>query len=277
MEEDNSNQILRYLFRPRLPMIPLLAGTVLAVWQNITIVGLLNFAIYIKLSFVIAAIIVMGGLEKDGKGRFFQWLVSLAFLLTIFLFPYSESIFFFFASLLFIAFPRGFYRNIKEKNKCMATIVCIILLVTIGAMWSYISIQTLRQAYATHFFSNLTLNHVESIKFFSSQHEIVYTKAEKLSNLISKWKLYHYASNAHRYQPRFILQEHNPFNCVITLTDGQEYEFVVALGLPGKADTVYLKLVKPYKNMFFYRITSREYQSPSLYPILQNISNKLDQ
>ena len=68
----------------------------------------------------------------------------------------------------------------------MATIVCIILLVTIGAMWSYISIQTLRQAYATHFFSNLTLNHVESIKFFSSQHEIVYTKAEKLSNLISK-------------------------------------------------------------------------------------------
>ena len=107
MEEDNSNQILRYLFRPRLPMIPLLAGTVLAVWQNITIVGLLNFAIYIKLSFVIAAIIVMGGLEKDGKGRFFQWLVSLAFLLTIFLFPYSESIFFFFASLLFIAFPRS--------------------------------------------------------------------------------------------------------------------------------------------------------------------------
>ena len=67
MEEDNSNQILRYLFRPRLPMIPLLAGTVLAVWQNITMVGLLNFAIYIKLSFVIAAIIVMGGLEKDGK------------------------------------------------------------------------------------------------------------------------------------------------------------------------------------------------------------------
>ena len=50
-------------------MIPLLAGTVLAVWQNITIVGLLNFAIYIKLSFVIAAIIVMGGLEKDGKGH----------------------------------------------------------------------------------------------------------------------------------------------------------------------------------------------------------------
>lgn len=96
-------------------------------------------------------------------------------------------------------------------------------------------------------------------------------------SLQSKWKLYHYASNAHRYQPRFILQEHNPFNCVITLTDGQEYEFVVALGLPGKADTVYLKLVKPYKNMFFYRITSREYQSPSLYPILQNISNKLDQ
>ena len=157
----------------------------------------------------------------------------------------------------------------------MATIVCIILLVTIGAMWSYISIQTLRQAYATHFFSNLTLNYVESIKFFSSQHEIVYTKAEKLSNLISKWKLYHYASNAHRYQPRFILQEHNPFNCVITLTDGQEYEFVVALGLPGKADTVYFKLVKPYKNMFFYRITSREYQSPSLYPILQNISNMI--
>ena len=258
-------------------MIPLLVGIALTVWQNITMVGLLNFAIYIKLSFVFAAIIVMGGLEKDGKGRFFQWLVSLAFLLTIFLFPYSESIFFFFASLLFIAFPRGFYRNIKEKNKCMATIVCIILLVTIGAMWSYISIQTLRQAYATHFFSNVTLNYVESIKFFSSQHEIVYTKAEKLSNLISKWKLYHYASNAHRYQPRFILQEHNPFNCVITLTDGQEYEFVVALGLPGKADTVYLKLVKPYKNMFFYRITSREYQSPSLYPILQNISNKLDQ
>ena len=180
MEEDNSNQILRYLFRPRLPMIPLLVGIALTVWQNITMVGLLNFAIYIKLSFVFAAIIVMGGLEKDGKGRFFQsaqvinqsnriglekdgkgrffqWLVSLAFLLTIFLFPYSESIFFFFASLLFIAFPRGFYRNIKEKNKCMATIVCIILLVTIGAMWSYISIQTLRQAYATHFFSNLTL------------------------------------------------------------------------------------------------------------------------
>lgn len=274
MHEDNdSNRILPYLLKLRLPLIPLILGIVLAIWQNFAIPNLLNFSIYIKLSFAIAATIVMGALEKDDKGRFFQWLVAFAFLLTIFLFPYSESIFFFFASLLFIAFPRGFYRHIK--NKRMAVIVCIVLLVTIGAMWSYISIQTLRQACATHFFSNLTINHVESIKFFNSQHKIVYTRTEELSKLISKLKLYHYASNAHRYQSRFILHEHKPFNCLITLTDGREYEFIVALGLPDKAETVYLKLVKPYKNMFLHRITSREYQSPDLYPILQAIALKL--